>query len=76
MVENIITTISEFLKALQLISVPVAAIMFVVCGYQFLRGGDEGPTKAKKMVFYIVVGLCFIWGASAFVDGIKERITF
>ncbi|UBH16618.1 TrbC/VirB2 family protein (plasmid) [Macrococcoides canis] len=76
MVENIISTVEEFLNALQLISIPVAGIMFVIAGYQFLRGGDEGPTKAKKMVFYIIVGLVIIWGASSLVSGIKERITF
>lgn len=76
MVEGIVSTFAELLNALQLISIPVAAVALAIAGYQFMRGGDEGPSKAKKTCFYLVIGLVVIWGASAIVDGVKERITF
>lgn len=76
MVNNITRTLSELLGTLQLIALPVAAVMVAIAGYQFFRGGDEGPQKAKKMLVYLLVGLVLVFGAKAIVDGVRTNITF
>lgn len=76
MVNNITSTLSEILGTLQLIAVPVAAVMVAFAGFQFFRGGDEGPMKAKKSLVYLLVGLVLVFGAKAIVDGVRANITF
>lgn len=76
MVESIVQTLSDLLNALQLIAIPVAAVMVVIAGYQFFRGGEEGPQKAKKLLVYLLVGLVLVFGATAIVNGVRDRIAF
>lgn len=54
-----------FLDGLMALAVPVAVVFLVYAGFLFVwaRGNQEALTKAKKNLFYTVLGIAIFMGA-------------
>lgn len=68
---GIINKIIDFLK---IIVIPLATIMIIVSGIQYLTsaGNEERASKAKKTMLYAVIGLAIVLAVDFIVGLIQE----
>ena len=69
--------IYNVLGGLQLIAIPIVAIMILVGGFQILiAGGDpEKFKRGKKTILYVVIGYAIILIASGITSIVKEVLS-
>ena len=68
---GIINKIIDFLK---IITIPLATIMIIISGIQYLTsaGNEERASKAKKTMLYTVIGLAVVLAVDFIVGLIQE----
>ena len=68
---GIINKIIDFLK---IIVIPLATIMIIISGIQYLTsaGNEERASRAKKTMFYTVIGVAIVLAVDFIVDLIRD----
>ena len=56
------------------IAIPLGTIMIIISGIQYMTAGgnEEKVTKAKKTIFYTIIGVAIVIAANFIMDLIKE----
>ena len=59
------------------IGVIVAVLALIYVGFKFVaaRGNPEKITEAKTFLFYVIIGVAILIGASAIIDIVKNTLT-
>lgn len=70
-IEDIIAAITELVKN---VAISLGTIMIIISGIQYLTsaGNEERVTRAKKTMFYTIIGVAIAIGVDFIVDLIKE----
>lgn len=72
------TTISDIIakitEALKIVAIPLGAVMIIISGVQYMTsaGNVEKAIKAKKTIFYTIIGVAIVVAADFIVDLIRE----
>lgn len=71
--EKLIESLINFIFGL---AIAVAPIMFIIAGFLFLTaaGNPERIDRAKKMIWYTVIGLAIVLLSRALIEVIREII--
>lgn len=66
--------LTKILQVLRSIAIPIAGVMLIVSGFQYLTsaGSEDKANKAKKTMLYTVIGLAIIILAKLIVDVVKD----
>jgi hypothetical protein len=70
-IPEVIAAITQLLKT---IVIPLGSVMLIISGIQYLTsaGNEERVTRAKKTMFYTIIGMAVVIAVDLIVDVIKE----
>ncbi len=72
---NAVSSIKEVIDSIKLIVIIVAAIIFAICGIEYLVGDPALRNKSKRCIIYVVIGLIIVGIALELVNLIYKPIT-
>lgn len=51
-------------------------IALLLCGYEFIFGGERGPQKAKTLLLGATIGMVIVMAAKVVADSISLSVKF